>query len=571
MYVGWVFAFLTGIGLPLFANFLSRIFNSFSAGVSPTQMLHRIQIVFFVMIGVGAAIGLCGFIYWSILLKFSNIVARRTKETYLGAILKQETGWFDSFNYNELTARITKETMQINKAIGEKVGLIIFSIGMTMSGFVIGVVNGWSLALVMVAIGPLIGVCAVTFGMMGQNKHAKSLKAYAQSGGYAEQCLSAIRVVVAFGMEKVEIQNYSNYLSLSKEIGRKQHFWLALAVGTFIGSIYSCYCYAFFMGSVWIQKNFYNDILGRPYQGGDILAVFWGILFGFFALSAISPHVNAVNEGKVAGKFTFDVIERQPLINQDSNLGKEIDVQGEIKFEKVGFYYPSRADNTVLNQFSCTFEKGKTTAIVGPSGSGKSTIVQLLLRFYDPTEGQIIVDGERLDQLKLRAFRKQVGYVSQEPVLFNCSIRENILLGCPTATEQDIIDALKMTNAWEFVSKYPQQLDTNVGASGGQLSGGQKQRIALARAIIKKPRILIFDEATSALDKRNEAEVQLAIDEMRKKLGSITTITIAHRLSTIKEADRIIVMKKGSIIEDGNHKSLLKDHPNGTYAKLVSQ
>jgi ABC-type multidrug transport system fused ATPase/permease subunit len=215
----------------------------------------------------------------------------------------------------------------------------------------------------------------------------------------------------------------------------------------------------------------------------------------------------------------------------------------------------------VLNNFTCTFEKGKTTAIVGPSGSGKSTIVQLLMRFYDPIQGTVLIDGERLDSLKLRSFRKQIGYVSQEPILFNCSIKENILLGCPEATDQEIIEALKMANAWDFVDKYPQKLETNVGAGGGQLSGGQKQRIALARAIIKKPKILIFDEATSALDKKNEAEVQKAINEMKKKIGDITTITIAHRLSTIKEADRILVLKKGLIVEDGDHDYLLKTYP----------
>ena len=215
----------------------------------------------------------------------------------------------------------------------------------------------------------------------------------------------------------------------------------------------------------------------------------------------------------------------------------------------------------MLNNFTCTFEKGKTTAIVGPSGSGKSTIVQLLMRFYDPIQGTVLIDGERLDSLKLRSFRKQIGYVSQEPILFNCSIKENILLGCPEATDQEIIEALKMANAWDFVDKYPQKLETNVGAGGGQLSGGQKQRIALARAIIKKPKILIFDVATSALDKKNEAEVQKAINEMKKKIGDITTITIAHRLSTIKEADRILVLKKGLIVEDGDHDYLLKTYP----------
>lgn len=183
-------------------------------------------------------------------------------------------------------------------------------------------------------------------------------------------------------------------------------------MGLFLGSIYGAYAYAFWIGGVWIEKKYYNHILGRNYEGGDILAVFWGILFGFFALSGITPHAKNVSEGKVAGKFTYDVIERNPLINQDSKIGKEHTVKGDIKFENVEFYYPTRTDTTVLKNFNCTFEQGKTTAIVGPSGSGKSTIVQLLLRFYDPVAGSILIDGERLDQLKLREFRKQVGYVS---------------------------------------------------------------------------------------------------------------------------------------------------------------
>lgn len=180
-----------------------------------------------------------------------------------------------------------------------------------------------------------------------------------------------------------------------------------------------------------------------------------------------------------------------------------------------------------------------------------------------------MIDGKDLKSIDLRNYRQQIGYVGQEPVLFNTSIKTNILMGKPDATDAEIEEALKKTNAWGFVNKYPEGINANVGAGGGQLSGGQKQRIALARAFIKKPRVLIFDEATSALDKVNEAEVQKAIDGMRKELGSVTTLVIAHRLSTIQASDRIIVMKKGRIAEDGNHQSLLADYPKGIYAKLA--
>ena len=222
-----------------------------------------------------------------------------------------------------------------------------------------------------------------------------------------------------------------------------------------------------------------------------------------------------------------------------------------------------------MDEFNCKFEIGKQTAIVGPSGSGKSTTIQLVERFYDPTKGQVLIDGKDLKTINLRNYRQQIGYVGQEPVLFNTTIKTNILMGKPDATDAEIEDALRKTNSWDFISKYPEGINANVGAGGGQLSGGQKQRIALARAFIKKPRVLIFDEATSALDKVNEAEVQKAIDGMRKELGSVTTLVIAHRLSTIQASDRIIVMKKGRIVEDGNHQSLLTDYPKGVYSKLA--
>ena len=322
MYIGWVFAFVTGIGLPLFAQFMATIFNSFGPEIKPDEMLKQVQNMFIIMVVVGLAIGVCGTVYWLILLRFSNIIARRTKESYLEAILKQETGWFESFNYSELSSRITKETVNINKAIGEKVGLVIFAVGMTMCGLAIGIINGWSLALANCAIGPVIGVTAGIFFYLIEGKSAATLRAYGQSAGYAEQALSAIKVVVAFGMEEVEIENYAKYLLRSKEMGLKSQVGLAVSVGVFFGTIYGAYAYAFWLGGIWIREGYINHILNRPYMGGDILAVFWGILFGFFALSMVPQHTKSVAEGKVAGKFTYDVIDRVPVINQDSPSGK---------------------------------------------------------------------------------------------------------------------------------------------------------------------------------------------------------------------------------------------------------
>lgn len=242
-------------------------------------------------------------------------------------------------------------------------------------------------------------------------------------------------------------------------------------------------------------------------------------------------------------------------------------------FDKVNFTYPTRPDQRILKNFSATFKAGQTTAIVGPSGSGKSTVIQMIERFYDPDSGRVFLDGEDIVTLNLKSLRMAIGYVGQEPVLFNTSIKENLKFGKADATHDEVLEALRSANALDFISQKMGQkgVDTNVGSSGGQLSGGQKQRIAIARAFIKKPKILLLDEATSALDKKNEQIVQGAIDNIRKQLGAVTTVVIAHRLSTIKDADNILVMHYGELKEEGTHSELLRKYPDGIYAQFVKQ
>lgn len=277
-----------------------------------------------------------------------------------------------------------------------------------------------------------------------------------------------------------------------------------MSFGFFFFAIFFGYSYAFLLGGIWVDNEFWNDTFDRPYNSGDIISIFFGIFFGMMALAHVGPNIGAFAQAKAAGAKVFDIIDRTPQILLDDENAKQHDMKGEIAFKNVDFFYPSRSDQKVLDNFTWTFEKGKTTAIVGPSGSGKSTIVQLIERFYDVSAGDITIDGENIKGLKLASLRKQIGYVGQEPVLFNTSIKENIQLGRSDATDTEIQAALMSTNAWGFVSELPEGMDTQTGAGGSQLSGGEKQRIALSRAFIKMPRLLIFDEATSALDKKNE-------------------------------------------------------------------
>lgn len=275
---------------------------------------------------------------------------------------------------------------------------------------------------------------------------------------------------------------------------------------------------------------------------------------------------DTLNKGLTAAGKIFEVTERVPSIQldeKDTEIVEKIDT--DIHLRNVTFKYSGHNDKT-LDDVSITILKGKTTAIVGPSGSGKSTVVKLLERFYDPHEGQVIVNGKDLRSFNLRSYRRRIGYVGQEPCLFNATIKENLLNSNSEATDEEIWEALRMATADKFVKKLPKGINSDVGSIGGKLSGGQKQRIAIARALIRKPDMLIFDEATSALDTNSEEKVQAAIDKIGE--AGITKVVIAHRLTTIMNADKIVVLKDGEVVEEGTHKELLESKQE--YAKLFA-
>lgn len=275
-------------------------------------------------------------------------------------------------------------------------------------------------------------------------------------------------------------------------------------------------------------------------------------------------NIQAVFKGLSAAYPIFQVIDRVPTIDLDDSTAEHIkSISGDIHFEDVSFRYKTR-DQQVLDGVSLTLEEGKLTALVGPSGSGKSTLVKLLMRFYDPDQGQVTVNGKDLRSLRLRDFRRRIGYVGQEPCLLHESIRDNLLNANPLASEADIEEALRAAMALDFVEQLEEGVHTDVGAVGGKLSGGQKQRIAIARALVSKPDLLVFDEATSALDPENEQKVQAAIDKVSAET-CITKVVIAHRLSTVINADKIVVFEGGRITGQGTHAELLET--NKTYKK----
>uniref|UniRef100_A0A8C9RE53 ATP-binding cassette, sub-family B (MDR/TAP), member 4 n=1 Tax=Scleropages formosus TaxID=113540 RepID=A0A8C9RE53_SCLFO len=483
---------------------------------------------------------------------------KRIRKKFFHAIIHQEIGWFDVNEAGELNTRLTDDVFKINEGIGDKLGMLIQSLSTFITGFVIGFIMGWKLTLVILAISPVLGVSAAMFSKVMTSFTSKEQTAYAKAGAVAEEVLSAMRTVVAFGGQKKELKRYHKNLEDAKNVGVKKAITANIAMGFTFLMIYLSYALAFWYGS--------TLILAKEYTIGDVLTVFFAVIIGAFALGQTSPNMQAFANARGAAHKVYNIIDSKPHINSFSKDGYEPDmIKGNIEFLNIHFQYPSRPDVQVLKSMNLRVNSGQTMALVGSSGCGKSTTVQLLQRFYDPQEGTISIDGHDIRTLNVTYLRRMIGVVSQEPVLFATTIAENIRYGREDVTQQEIEMAAQEANAYDFIMQLPDKFETLVGDRGTQLSGGQKQRIAIARALVRNPKILLLDEATSALDAESETIVQLALDKVRQ---GRTTIVVAHRLSTIRNADLIAGFQNGQVVELGTHGELMAR--KGIYHSLVT-
>ncbi|CAK6954134.1 bile salt export pump [Scomber scombrus] len=519
------------------------------------------QMTMFAYYYVGIGLGVLFLSYFQIFL-WVSVAARQTqriRKTYFRKVMRMEIGWFDCNSVGELNTRISDDINKINNAIADQVSIFIERISTFVFGFMVGFIGGWKLTLVVIAVSPLIGIAAGLMAMAVARLTGQELKAYARAGAVADEVLSSIRTVVAFGGEEKEAERYDKNLVEAQKWGVKKGAIIGVFQGYLWCIIFLCYALAFWYGSKLVIDT-------KELTPGALIQVFFGVLMAAMNLGQASPCLEAFASGRAAAKTIFETIDREPEIDCFAEDGHKLDrVKGDIEFHNVTFHYPSRPEVKILNDLSMQIKAGETTAFVGPSGSGKSTTVQLIQRFYDPKEGMVTLDGHEIRSLNIQWLRSLIGIVEQEPVLFGTTIAENICYGRPGVTMEDIIQATKEANAYNFIMDLPQKFDTMVGESGGQMSGGQKQRIAIARALIRNPRILLLDMATSALDNESEAVVQEALDKVR--MGR-TTISIAHRLSTIRNADVIIGFEHGQAVEKGTHSELLERQ--GVYFTLVT-
>ncbi|WP_034059461.1 ABC transporter ATP-binding protein [Lacinutrix jangbogonensis] len=475
------------------------------------------------------------------------------KEMYK-KIINLPLGFYSKRQKGDVMARILGDITEMQNSFFIALELIVREPATIIFSLIFMFSFSWKLTLFVLFFIPIAGFL---ISRIGKNLKSNSLKAQQESGkliSIVEETLTGLKIVKSYTAEKIFKGKFVNssdtILKLSNKIGLKNN--LAGPVSEVLG-IATIAVLLWYGGQLVLVE--------KVIKGTDFLA-FMGLAYAILTpAKAISKASYRVKNGIAAADRVFEILHEEDTMADLPNASIIDDFNNEISVNNISFKYDN---DIVLKNFSIKVPKGKTVALVGQSGSGKSTIANLLTRFYDVNEGSIEIDSNNIKDITKKSLRGLMGLVTQDSILFNDTIKNNLLIGKPDATDEQIIEALKIANAWEFVKDLPEGIKTNVGDAGNNFSGGQKQRLSIARAVLKNPPIMVLDEATSALDTESERLVQIALENMMKNR---TSIVIAHRLSTIQNADEIIVMHKGEIAEQGKHSELIA--LNGIYKKLV--
>ncbi|MGB8931118.1 MAG: ABC transporter transmembrane domain-containing protein [Anaeromyxobacteraceae bacterium] len=482
---------------------------------------------------------------------------KRVREALFRSLVSQEIAFFDAQRTGDLTSRLGSDTASLQGLLSSQLSMALRNGVQVVGGLVLLVFTSPKLTGVMLLVVPAVAIGAVFYGRRIKALAKQYQDALADAGHAAEESLSAIRTVRAFAAEEAEAARYGAEVDHAYRLARTRVGAAAIFMGAASAGVYAAIAVVLGYGGLLVAAG--------ELTAGALTAFLVYTLLIAMGLGTLADIWAEAMRGLGAAERVFELTGRVAAMQLAG--GRRLDqVEGRLAFEGVRFAYPQRPEVEVLRGIDLAVRRGEAVALVGPSGAGKSTIGALLVRLYDPVAGRVTLDGVDLRELDPSWLRRLIGVVSQEPVLFSTTIGENVRYGRPDATDADVRDAIRAANAEEFVMAFPAGLATKVGERGQQLSGGQKQRIAIARALLKDPRILLLDEATSALDSESEALVQEALTRLMR---GRTSVVIAHRLSTVVGADRVVVLEAGQIAEQGTHGVLLGKR--GVYARLVEK
>ncbi|MEY3967583.1 MAG: hypothetical protein RL137_483 [Bacteroidota bacterium] len=563
-FIGWIFLVLsTSAGL-VFPYLMGKLLGSSNATSQPEQAIrlldlsnvNQIALALFVLFFFQSV-----FSFVRVVL-FNNVTENALRDMRNEAFEKLVYMPMDFFNrqkVGELTSRVASDIAQIQEVLRTTIAEFFRQIIIVFGGIAFLFFISWKLSLIMLATVPVMAIVAVFFGRYIRKLSKEAQDYIATSNSILEEALTGIANVKAFTNEWFLLGKYKKSTQQTRDLNVRSGIWRGLFVSFIIFCLFGAIVFIVWKGLLMTQgpnpelasEGFYQFVLFTIMMGASI-----GSLPDLYA---------SVQKAVGATENLLDLLQ-EDTEQLTSAPQERIQIDGSVRFDNLYFSYPQRSDIEVLKGINFTLAPNQTLALVGQSGSGKSTIANLLLQFYQPSSGAIYFDERKASTFDLQQLRQQMAIVPQEVLLFSGSILENIRFGRPNASDQEVTEAAQKANAWEFISSFPEQMNTEVGDRGIQLSGGQKQRIAIARAILKNPSILILDEATSALDSSSERLVQEALEELMK---GRTSIVIAHRLSTIRQADQILVLQDGQITEQGKHDELMA--LKGQYATYVAQ
>ncbi|TOP50373.1 ABC transporter ATP-binding protein [Vibrio parahaemolyticus] len=518
------------------------------------ELTNAIQFI----VGVTLCIAIGTFFRFYLVSSVGERVSADIRLAVFNHVITLHPSYFETNSSGDIMSRLTTDTTLLQSIIGSSFSMAMRSALMCFGAIIMLFATNVKLTLIVLASVPLVLVPILFYGRRVRALSRQSQDSMADVGSYAGEAIEHIKTVQSFSSEPYERAAFAVEVEKAYEVGRQRVKQRAILISGVIVIVFSAIA-----GMLWIGGS---DVIHGKMSAGDLAAfVFYAIMVAS-STATISEVMGELQRAAGATERLIEILQvKSDISAPDNHLPISEAMSAEVSFKSVNFNYPSRPNQPAIKELNLTAEQGKVLALVGPSGAGKTTLFELLQRFYDPQQGQVLFGGEDIRRFDPNELRRQMALVPQHPALFSNDVFHNIRYGNPEATDEQVIEAAKKAHAHEFIEKLPEGYHSFLGERGVRLSGGQKQRIAIARAILKDPKILLLDEATSALDSESEHHVQQALEALMK---GRTTLIIAHRLSTIQHADKIAVLDNGELVDIGNHQSLMRSCE--LYQRLVA-